>query len=101
MSKVDLNDFNTSKCMSLEKNFYSIFSAEHVNYFFTTNSIIVINRFLTIYKIIIVQNLASRYVTMLLLQKNVPNIKVTKMFVFAYSTTALITIYRAPNIQRD
>ena len=38
---------------------------------------------------------------MLLLQKNVPNIKVTKMFVFAYSTTALITIYRAPNIQRD
>ena len=88
MSKVDLNDFNTSKCMSLEKIFYSIFSAEHVNYFFTTNSIIVINRFLTIYKIIIVQNLASRYVTMLLLKKNVPNIKVTKMFVFAYSTTA-------------
>ena len=69
MSKVDLNDFNTSKCMSLEKIFYSIFSAEHVNYFFTTNSIIVINRFLTIYKIIIVQNLASRYVTMLLLER--------------------------------
>ena len=38
---------------------------------------------------------------MLLFQKNVPNIKVTKMFVFAYSTTAFITIYRAPNIQRD
>ena len=38
---------------------------------------------------------------MFLLQKNVPNFKVIKMFVFAYCTTALITIYRAPNIQRN
>ena len=46
--------------MSLEEMFYSMFSAEHVNYFFTTNSIIVINRFLKIYEIAIVQNLAIR-----------------------------------------
>ena len=70
-------------------------------FFLTTNSIIIINRFLKIYEIVIVQNLATRYVTMFLLQKNVPNFKVIKMFVFAYCTTALITIYRAPNIQRN
>ena len=87
--------------MSLEEMFYSSVSAEHVNYFFTTNSIIIINRYLKIYEIVIVQNLATRYVTMFLLQKNVPNFKVIKMFVFAYCTTALITIYRAPNIQRN
>ena len=87
--------------MSLEEMFYSNVNAKHVNYFFTTNSIIIINRFLKIYEIVIVQNLATRYVTMFLLQKNVPNLKVIKMFVVAYSTTALITIYRAPNIQRN
>ena len=81
--------------------FYSSVSADHVNIFFTANSIIIINRFLNIYEIVIVQNLATRYVTMFLLQKNVPNFKVIKMFVFAYCTTALITIYRAPNIQRN
>ena len=51
--------------------------------FFTTNSIIVINGFFKIYEIAIVQNLATRYVTMFLLQKNVPNFKVSKMFVTA------------------
>ena len=81
--------------------FCSSVSAEHVNYFFTTNSIIIINRFLKIYEIVVVQNLATRYVTMFLLQKNVPKLKIIKMFVFAYCTTALITIYRAPNIQRN
>ena len=70
-------------------------------YFFTTNSIIIINRFLNIFEIVIVQNLATRYVTMFLLQKNVPNFKVIRMFIFAYYTTALITIYRAANIQRN
>ena len=87
--------------MSLEQMFYSSVSAEHVNYFFTTNTIIIINRFLKNYESVIVQKLETRYVTMFLLQKNVPNFKVTKMFVFAYCTTALITIYRAPNIQRN
>ena len=87
--------------MSLEEMFYSSVSAEHVNYFFTTNSIIIINRFLKIYEIVIVQNLAIRYVTMILLQKMVPNFKVIKMFVFAYCTTALITIYRAPKSLRN
>ena len=86
--------------MSLEEMFYSSVNAKHVNYFFTTNSIIIINRFSKIYEIVIVQNLATRYVTMFLLQKNVPNFKVIKMFVVAYCTSALITIYRAPNIQR-
>ena len=81
--------------------FYSSVSAEHVNYFFTTNSIIIINRFLKIYEIVVVQNLATRYVTMFLLQKNVPKFKIIQIFVFAYCTTALITIYRAPNIQRN
>ena len=81
--------------------FYSMFNEEYVNYFFTTNSIVVVNRFLNIYEIVIAQNLAIRYATMFLLQKNVPNFKVIKMFVFAYSTTALITIYRAPNSQRN
>ena len=78
-----------------------MFSAEHVNYFFTTNSIIVINRFFKIYEVVIVQTLATRYVTMFLLQKNVPNFSLIKMFVFAYCTTTLITIYRAPNIHRN
>ena len=87
--------------MSLEEMFYSSVSAEHVNYFFTTNSIIIINRYLKIYEIVIVQNLATRYVTTFLLQKNVPNFKVIKMFVFGYCTTALTTIYRAPNTQRN
>ena len=61
--------------------FYSMFQAEHV-IFFTTNRIILINRFLKMYEIVIVQNLAIRYVTMVLLQKIVPNFKVIKMFVF-------------------
>ena len=87
--------------MSLEEMFYSSVNAKHVNYFFTTNIIIIINGFLKIYEIVIVQNLATRYVTMFLLQKNVPNFKVIKMLVFAYCTTALITIYRAPNIQSN
>ena len=100
MSKVDLNDFNTSKCMPLEEMFYSSVSAE-LKIIFLTNSIIIFNRFLKIYEIVIVQNLATRYVTMFLVQKNVPNFKVIKMFVFAYCTTALITIHRAPNIQRN
>ena len=60
--------------------------------FFTTNGIIVINGFFKIYEIAIVQNLATRYVTMFLLQKNVPNFKVSKMFVFAYCTTAVYYI---------
>ena len=72
--------------MSLEEMFYSMFSAEHVNYFFTTNSIIVMNRFLKVYEIVIVPNLAIRYVTMFLLHKDVPNFKAIKMFVFAYCT---------------
>ena len=75
-----------------------MFSAEHGNYFFTTNSINVISRFLENYEIVIVQHLA---ITMFLLQKNVPNFKLIKMFVFAYCTTALITIYRAHNSQRN
>ena len=87
--------------MSLEEMFYSSVNAKHVNYFFTTNIIIIINGFLKIYEIVIVQNLATRYVTMFLLQKNVPNFKVIKMLVFAYCTTALITIYPAPNIQSN
>ena len=82
--------------------FYSMFSAEHVIFFKKkTNTIIVIDRFLKNYEILIVQNLAIRYVTMFLLQKNVPNFKVTKRFVFAYFTVALTPINRAPNIQRD
>ena len=38
---------------------------------------------------------------MFLLQKNVPNLNVIKIFVFAYFTMALITIYSATNSQRD
>ena len=37
---------------------------------------------------------------MFLLQKNVPNFKVIEMFVFAYCTTALITIYRKIILQK-
>ena len=81
--------------------FHSSVNAKHVNYFFTTNIIIIINRFLKIYEIVIVQNLATRYVTMFLLQKNVPNFKVIKMFVFAYCTTALITIFIVHLIFRE
>ena len=68
---------------------YSMFSAEHINnivLFFTANNIIVINRVSKIYEIVIVQNLAIRYVTRFKLQKNVSNFKVMKMFVFAYRT---------------
>ena len=68
--------------MSLEDMFYSICKL----FFLTTNSIIVINRFLKNYEIIIVQYLTNRYITMFLLQKNVPNFKVIKRFVFAYFT---------------
>ena len=35
------------------------------------------------------------------LQKNVPNFKGIKMFVFAYFTMSLITIYRELNSKRD
>ena len=38
---------------------------------------------------------------MILLQQNVPNFKVIKMFAFAYCPIALITIYRAANSQRN
>ena len=87
--------------MSLEEMFYSMFSAEHVNYFLATNSIIVINRFLKIYEIVNTQNLAIRYVTMFLLQKIVPNFKLIQMFVLAYCTTASIIINRAPKSVRN
>ena len=71
--------------------------------FFTPNNIIVINRFKKRHEIVIVQNLAIRYVTMFLYKICIKkrNFKVIKMLVFAYFTMSLINIYRAPNGQRD